>query len=130
ARLAHVADGFLHHDRAIVRPADDPVVRVIGGAIRPLRLGRGTAPLELTLPRPMAVPTLAVGAYSKTTVALAWADRAVVSPHIGELGSPRGREVFAQVVHDLQQLYGVRARRIAHDAHPGFPSTRWARESG
>jgi hydrogenase maturation protein HypF len=130
ARLAHVADGFLHHDRAIVRPADDPVVRVIGGAIRPLRLGRGTAPLELALPRPMAVPTLAVGAYSKTTVALAWADRAVVSPHIGDLGSPRGREVFAQVVHDLQQLYGVRARRIAHDAHPGFPSTRWARESG
>jgi len=130
ARLAHVADGFLHHDRAIVRPADDPVVRMIGGAVRPLRLGRGTAPLELRLPRPTAVPTLAVGAYSKTTVALAWGDRAVVSPHIGDLASPRGREVFAQVAHDLQQLYGVRAERIAHDAHPGFPSTRFALESG
>ena len=130
ARLAHVADGFLHHDRQIVRPADDSVVRVIGDRVRPLRLGRGTAPLELRLPRPTAVPTLAVGAYSKTTVALAWGDRAVVSPHIGELGSPRGREVFAQVAHDLQQLYGVRAERIAHDAHPGFPSTRWARASG
>ena len=130
ARLAHVADGFLHHDRAIVRPADDPVVRVIAAAVRPLRLGRGTAPLELSLPRHTTVPTLAVGAYSKATVALAWADRAVVSPHIGELASPRGREVFAQVAHDLQQLYGVRAQRIAHDAHPGFPSTRWARESG
>ena len=73
---------------------------------------------------------LAVGAYLKTTVALAWEDRAVVSPHIGELGSPRGREVFAQIAHDLQQLYGVRAHRIAHDAHPGFPNTRWARDSG
>ncbi len=130
ARLAHVADGFLHHDRPIARPADDPVVRVIAGAVRPLRLGRGTAPLELALPQHTAVPTLAVGAYSKTTVALAWEDRAVVSPHIGELASPRGREVFAQVAHDLQQLYGVRAQRIAHDAHPGFPGTRWARESG
>jgi hydrogenase maturation protein HypF len=30
----------------------------------------------------------------------------------------------------LQQLYGVRAERIVHDAHPGFPNTRWARESG
>ena len=48
-RLAGVADGFLHHDRPIARPADDPVVRVIAGVARAVRLGRGTAPLELEL---------------------------------------------------------------------------------
>ena len=94
----------------------------------PCALGRGTAPLELSLPLPIQVPTLAVGAYLKNTVALAWDDRAVVSPHIGDLESPRGRAVFAQVAHDLQHLYGVRAERIVHDAHPDFPNTRWARE--
>jgi len=120
----------LHHSRAIVRPADDPVVRVVARCARPVRLGRGTAPLELSLPLPIEMPTLAVGAYMKNTVALAWGDRAVVSPHIGDLTSPRGREIFAQVAHDLQHLYGVRAERIVHDAHPGFPNTRWARESG
>ena len=130
SRLAAVVDGFLHHDRPIARPADDPVVRQIADMVRPLRLGRGTAPLELNLPVRTPVPILAVGAYSKTTVALAWDDRAVVSPHIGELASPRGREVFAQVAHDLQRLYGVRAECIAHDAHPDFPNTRWARDSG
>jgi hydrogenase maturation protein HypF len=129
ARLADVADGFLHHDRSITRPADDPVVRVVAGIARPIRLGRGTSPLELDLPVHIQVPTLAVGAYMKNTVALAWDNRAVVSPHIGELASPRGRAVFAQVAHDLQQLYGVQAERIAHDAHPSFPNTRWARES-
>jgi hydrogenase maturation protein HypF len=129
-RLAEVADGFLHHNRAIARPADDPVLRVIAGAARPLRLGRGTAPLELTLSQRMRIPTLAVGAYMKATVALAWGERAVVSPHIGDLESPRGREVFAQVARDLQQLYGMRAERIVHDAHPNFPNTRWARASG
>ncbi len=41
----------------------------------PVRLGRGTAPLELNLPGRIQVPTLAVGAYMKTTVALAWDDR-------------------------------------------------------
>jgi hydrogenase maturation protein HypF len=130
ARLADVADGFLHHDRPIVRPAEDPVVRVVAGAVRPMRLGRGTAPLEFELPRPVQVPLLAVGAYQKTTVALAWGARAVVSPHIGDLTSPRSREVFAQVVHDLQALYGIRAKRIAHDAHAGFANTRWACDSG
>jgi len=129
-RLAGVADGFLHHDRPIARPADDPVVRVITGVARAVRLGRGTAPLELALPQRVLAPILAVGAYLKTTVALAWEDRAVVSPHIGELASPRGRAVFAQVARDLQELYGVRAHCIAHDAHPGFPNTRWARDSG
>jgi len=130
ARLAAVADGFLHHDRTIARPADDSVVRVFAGAARPVRLGRGTAPLELNLPLRAETPFLAVGAYQKTTISLAWGERAVVSPHIGELSSPRGREVFAQVARDLQQLYGIRAARIVHDAHPGFPSTRWARDSG
>ncbi len=129
SRLADVADGFLHHDRPITRPADDPVVRVVAGFVRPIRLGRGTAPLELDLHVPVQVPTLALGAYLKNTVALAWGNRAVVSPHIGELASPRARAVFSQIAHDLQQLYGVRAERIAHDAHPGFPNTRWARES-
>jgi hydrogenase maturation protein HypF len=129
-RLGEVADGFLHHNRAIARPAEDAVVRVVAAAARPLRLGRGTAPLELALERPIREPTLAVGAFMKATVALAWDHRAIVSPHIGDLASPRGREIFVQVVHDLQDLYGIRAERIVHDAHPGFPNTRWARESG
>jgi len=129
-RLAQVADGFLHHDRPIVRPADDPVVRVVAGVARPVRLGRGTAPLELELPQSVSVPTLAVGAYMKNTVALAWGHRAVVSPHIGELSSPRSRRIFTQVIDDLQALYGVRAELIAHDAHPDFPNSRWARDSG
>jgi hydrogenase maturation protein HypF len=130
ARLAGIADGFLHHDRPIARPADDPVVRIVDGIVRPLRLGRGTAPLELKLPAPIGLPTLATGAFLKNTVALAWDERAVISPHIGDLGSPRGRAVFAQVAEDLQRLYGVRAQRIVHDAHPDFPNTRWARASG
>jgi hydrogenase maturation protein HypF len=129
-RLGGVADGFLHHDRDIARPADDPVLRRIAGAVRPLRLGRGTAPLELRLPVAIGIPTLAVGAFGKNTVALAWGDRAVVSPHIGDLGSLRSQTVFAQVATQLQELHGVTAQQVVHDAHPGFPNTRWARALG
>lgn len=129
-RLRPIADGFLHHDRPIARPADDAVIRVVAGVVRPVRLGRGTAPLELSLAVQPRVPTLAVGAHGKGTVALAWGDRAVVSPHIGDYSTPRGRAMFAQVAADLQALYGVRAELVVHDAHPDFFSTRWARESG
>jgi hydrogenase maturation protein HypF len=129
-RLGRVTRILLHHDRPIVRPADDSVFRPLAGACRPLRLGRGCAPLELTLPRPLRDPVLAVGGHMKNTVALAWHDRVVISPHIGELDSPRGLAVFQQVVEDLQQLYGVHAERLVCDAHPGYASNRWAHDSG
>jgi len=130
ARLANVADPFLHHDRPIQRPADDPVWRLVAGRVRPIRLGRGNAPLELELPMALDRPLLAVGAFLKNTVALAWKRRVVVSPHIGELASPRAVAVFEQVVEDLQNLYGIRAERIVCDAHPDFPNSRWARDTG
>ena len=79
ARLGGIADAFLHHDRPIVRPADDPVYRVIAGKPRPLRLGRGNAPLEIELPFALERPLLALGGQLKNTIALGWGRRAVVS---------------------------------------------------
>jgi hydrogenase maturation protein HypF len=77
-QLAPLADGFLHHDRRIVRPADDSVFRKLAGRHRPLRLGRGATPYELDLPWPQACPTLAVGGQMKNTIALSWNQRVVV----------------------------------------------------
>ncbi|MEJ2508416.1 MAG: carbamoyltransferase HypF [Gammaproteobacteria bacterium] len=129
-RLSHVAESFLHHNRPIERPADDPVLRVIAGRPRPLRLGRGNAPRELTLPAAVDVPLLAVGGHMKNTVALAWDRRVVISPHVGDLEAPRSIAVFEAVAADLQALYGVRAERLVCDAHRGYASSRWARRQG
>jgi hydrogenase maturation protein HypF len=129
-RLAHIADAFLHHDRPIVRPADDPVYRVIAGVPRPLRLGRGNAPLEFALPAALPAPVLALGSHMKNTVCLAWGTRAVVSPHIGELDTVRSLDTLAQVAADLQRLYQVEAARVLVDRHPGYGYRRFARDSG
>jgi hydrogenase maturation protein HypF len=129
-RLAAVADAFLHHDRPIVRPADDSVTRVVAGSARPIRLGRGTAPLELELPRALPEPVLAVGGHLKLAVALAWDRRIVVSPHIGDMGTLRSEQVFGQVVRDLERLYDVRASHWLCDAHPGYTTTRWVAAQG
>ncbi|MDD4880902.1 MAG: carbamoyltransferase HypF, partial [Gallionellaceae bacterium] len=129
-RLAVIADAFLHHDRPIVRPADDAVFRVIAGKPRPIRLGRGVAPLELDLAEPVPEPLLALGSHMKNAICLAWGRRAVISPHIGELGAPRSLETLARVAEDLQQLYRVRATRLLLDGHPGYGYRQWARDSG
>ncbi len=125
-RLAHVANAFLHHDRPIVRPADDPVYRVINSRPAPIRQGRGLAPVELDLPFRLDKTVLAVGTQMKNSIALAWGERVVVSPHIGEMDSLRSLQTFEQCISDLQALYQVKAEHIVCDAHPGYTSTRWA----
>ena len=129
-RLAGMVDGFLHHDREIVRPADDPVCREIAGRLRPLRLGRGCAPVELPLPARLDGALLALGGHLKNTVALAWEDRVVVSSHLGEMDAPRSLEVFERAAQDLQSLYAVTADVLVCDAHPRYATTRWAERSG
>ncbi|HSM97543.1 MAG TPA: carbamoyltransferase HypF, partial [Gallionella sp.] len=130
SRLSNVAQAFLHHNRPIARPADDSVLRVIAWQPRLLRAGRGVAPLEFGLPFSLPQPLLAVGGHMKNSIALAWNDRAVVSPHIGDLDSPRSLAVFEQVIAELCALYQVSPQRIVCDAHPGYTSSKWADRRG
>lgn len=125
--LTGIADAWLHHNRPITRPVDDSVMQVIAGRARNLRIGRGLAPLELELPWRLEQPILAVGGHIKNTVALAWDNRIVVSPHLGELDSPRALALFEKTITDLQRLYAIEAETIIYDAHPGYASTQWAK---
>ncbi|MDH5484696.1 MAG: carbamoyltransferase HypF [Gammaproteobacteria bacterium] len=127
-RLSSIADAFLHHNRPIERPADDPVYRVIHHKPRALRLGRGNAPLEMDLPFSLSRPVLAVGGHMKNSIALAWDNRIVISPHIGDLASLRSQQVFTRVINDIQTLYHTRAERIICDANSSYASSRWARQ--
>ena len=129
-RLGHVSDAALHHNRPILRPADDPLFRAIAGVPRPLRLGRGCAPLEMSLSFELPYPLLALGAHMRNTVTLAWDRRAVVSPHIGDMHSPRALAVFRALIESLQSLYQVRAEAVVCDRHPGYTTSRWAEQSG
>lgn len=129
-RLSAIADAFLHHNRPIERPADDPVYRTIATKPRPIRSGRGSAPLEISLPFTLQQPVLAVGTQMKNVIALAWDNRVVISPHIGEMESARSMQVFEETICDLQQLYGVKATHLICDTHPGYSTTRWAGKQG
>ena len=73
---------------------------------------------------------LAVGGHMKNTVGLAWRDRLVISPHIGDLDSPRSTQVFKQVIENFQCVYDVEPELVVCDAHPDYASTRWAKRLG
>lgn len=120
-RLRDVADVWLHHDRAIVNPIDDSVVRVMAGRVTTLRLGRGLAPLPLEGMTPG--PVLALGGHQKMAVALSNTRQTVLGPHLGELATVPCREHYHRVLASLTRLYRCDPEHVAHDLHPDFYST-------
>ena len=128
-QLSMLADFFVHHNRDICHKLDDSVLRTVMSGAIPFRLGRGLSPLELTLPYDVEEPLLAVGANQKNTVSFAWKNRLVVTPHIGDLDSPIMQAHFEKCISDFQDLYHVSPQRILCDRHPGYISSRWAKDS-
>lgn len=125
ARLAALADGWLTHDRKILVPCDDSVVRVLDGAELPVRRSRGCAPLPVALP--VAVPAaLAVGADLKNTLAVADGRYAWLSQHIGDMDDLATLSAFDAAERHLRALTGVSPGVVVTDAHPGYRSTGWA----
>jgi hydrogenase maturation protein HypF len=128
ARLGGIADAFLTHDRPIHVRTDDSVVRTFRGTPLPIRRSRGYAPQPVTLPRALARPVLACGAELKNTVCVARGRHALPSHHIGDLEDDQAFRSFTEAIDHLQRLLDVRPAAIAHDLHPEYLSTKWARE--
>jgi hydrogenase maturation protein HypF len=133
-RLSRLADGWLIHNRAILVPCDDSVVRMVtgGGAANadeavelPIRRSRGYAPLPIALPVPVQ-PTLAVGADLKNTMSVADGKYAWLSQHIGDMDDLATLSAFDSAQRHLQELTGINPKVLVADAHPHYRSTAWA----
>jgi hydrogenase maturation protein HypF len=127
-RLINIADLFLVHDRPIMRPVDDSVVRVIAGRPTMLRRARGHAPAVVA---PMArAGMLALGGHLKATVALGTGAGAVMSQHLGDLDTVEARDAYGRAVDDLQALYDVAPVLVVRDPHPDYHSSHVAEAFG
>lgn len=135
-RLAALADGWLFHDRTILVPCDDSVLRVVNtgdsaGAAAvelPLRRSRGYAPLPIALPVAIE-PTMAVGGDLKNTFAVAEGKYAWLSQHIGDMDDLATLSAFDTAVTHLQALTGVTPQIVVADCHPRYRSAEWARRN-
>jgi hydrogenase maturation protein HypF len=127
--LGSFVDLFLVHNRPIVRPVDDSVVRLIMDRESIIRRARGYAPLPLTMQHP-APAVLALGGHLKNTVALAVGRQIVVSQHLGDLETPEALRGFEEAIGVLEAMYETRPILVACDAHPGYESTRYAGSLG
>ncbi|PJF35509.1 MAG: carbamoyltransferase HypF [Candidatus Thermofonsia Clade 1 bacterium] len=129
ARLGRIADIFLVHNRPIARAVDDSVACIALGKPLLLRRARGYAPLPVPMPSGTSLPPLiAVGAHQKNTLAIAEAERLILSQHIGDLENAESERAFSQTLRDLAHMHAVQPRLIVCDAHPDYLSTRHAEQ--
>jgi hydrogenase maturation protein HypF len=129
-RLTRIADLLLVHDRPIRTRTDDSVLRSAGGAGRPplvIRRSRGYVPEALELPS-SSPPLLAVGAELKGAFCLAAGDRAFVGPHIGDLRTYETLIAFREGISQFERMFGIAPEVVAHDLHPDYLSSAYARE--
>ncbi|HET7051345.1 MAG TPA: carbamoyltransferase HypF [Solirubrobacteraceae bacterium] len=131
-RLGAIADLLLVHDRPIETRTDDSVARIVAGprGPRPLfvRRSRGYVPAGLMLPGGTPRPVLACGAELKNTFCLARGNRAWVGHHVGDLENYETLESFTEGIEHFERLFAVAPEIVAHDLHPEYLSTKYARE--
>jgi len=129
ARLGEIADLFLVHNRPIVRPCDDSIVRIMLGREMVMRRARGYAPLPVYVNHELP-PILAVGGHLKNTVAISVGNKVIISQHLGDLETPQAYQAFLAAIEDLQKLYALKPQAVACDLHPDYLSTKYAHALG
>ncbi|HDQ08075.1 MAG TPA: carbamoyltransferase HypF [Methanoculleus sp.] len=122
-RLKNHIDYYLTHTRTIANRCDDSVVR--DGYI--IRLSRGLAPkrLRCTLGE---VSVLGVGPELNANISLYRGGFLITSPHVGNVRNPSTLAYLKETVETIRAFTGASWDIIAHDLHPQFLSTRFARE--
>lgn len=123
--LAKNIDCIIDHNRDIINPCDDSVVRVIDKQPVFMRRSRGYVPESVSLDF-KSNPMLALGGDIKSTFALASGEKAFLGPFTGDLQSWHNFKRFTANIESLSALLKIKPEVVAHDMHPSYKSTELA----
>ena len=125
--------GVLYNDRRILTGIDDSVIKVSpkNGNLF-IRRARGFVPLPLYLGDRVknCKPILACGSDLKNTFCLVKNGYAYLSQYGGDLEGALNFTAYAQNINRLKRLLGIKNEKICCDLHPGYQSSKYAKEKG
>jgi hydrogenase maturation protein HypF len=128
-RLSGIADYFLVHNRDIYSRYDDSVAILERGTSQLVRRARSYAPYPIRLPFKTR-QVLGCGAEDKNTFCLTKDNYAFVSQHIGDMENMETLEHFDSTISLYKRLFHIQPEIVAHDLHPDYLATKYARELG
>ncbi len=127
--LKGICDYYLTHNRDIYLRSDDSILRIVDGIPRQIRRSRGYVPVPLFLSEDMPdfPPVLALGGELKNTLCLTKENRAFVSQHVGDMENLETYAFFKMTIGHLKRILQIEPEVLAHDMHPDYLSTGYAR---
>ena len=126
--LSSIADYFLIHNRPIVRPVDDSIVRIVKDNQIILRRARGYSPLPLSIRNAAKEDFVCVGGHLKNTISMKKGNEVFISQHIGDLENTDAEKYFRTTISDYKLMYKVDLDYLVHDLHPDYSSTKFCNQ--
>ena len=130
ARLGHIADKFLMHNREILIRCDDSVVRLVNEKPLWVRRGRGVTPEAMRIGDVPGAPksVLAAGSFLKNAAAVTRGNEFFLTQHIGDLENFESCRALELALDHLEKILDQAPEAYACDLHPDFHSTRLAQK--
>ena len=115
--------GMLSHNRRILTPMDDSIVRIVCGRRQVFRRARGMVPVPIEIKGSTAgQPLFAAGGDLKACFCYAEGGRAYLSQHFGDLEDEESYQGYRQEVKRMKRLFGFEPKRAVADLHPAYLS--------
>ncbi len=114
--------GILSHNREILRPMDDSVMKVVCGRQQFIRRGRGHVPNPVSVD--ISDEIFAAGGDLKSSFCYVKNGMAYVSQYLGDLETVSCQKFYSNEMAALEQIFGFKPNEIVVDMHPGYFSHR------
>ena len=124
--LASIADTIISHDRLIVYPQDDSVMRFSPKYKRPIiiRRSKGMSPSYWGCDLPLPAGVVALGSDLKATFAICTNSKVYISPFLGNLESWEAQQRYQSMLESMLNLLQLRPSYLLIDRHPTYFSSQ------
>ena len=116
--MAGVELAMLSHNRRILRPMDDSVMKIVRGRTQFIRRGRGHVPTPIAIENPEEI--FAAGGDLKSSFCYVKNGLAYVSQYLGDLESVSCQKFYKNELQAMKRIFGFNPKAIVADKHPGY----------
>ncbi|MBQ5425827.1 MAG: carbamoyltransferase HypF, partial [Pseudobutyrivibrio sp.] len=119
--------GILSHNRRILRPMDDSVMKVVCGRQQFIRRARGYVPNPISVD--ISGELFAAGGDLKSSFCYVKNGLAYVSQYLGDMESVSCQHFYQNEKAAMERIFGFAPDVMAVDKHPGYFSRRVGEEA-